>query len=246
MELLIAMAADGAAIASHAPPRPPHVPTGPLRDCDPAKLSPRRRRGTAGAPIDAAAAHRPTLPRCVRPRRAATAAAHPSGGARARRETSREGFPSIRSPTEEVGEVDARNDELRAPIMMTQAFHRSRTSDRANEPIVGRDSGSCYIRIMNIWEHLCTEPCQNQMRAPTTRSSVRSFAWGAGKPLLKTKVNVMSQLWLMRWLSRSIWTPRQCGTNGKLMKRATKKIMATLTEIRVGMNWRQKTGSVQN
>ena len=109
------MATNGAAIASPAPPRPPNVPAGPRRNCDPAELSPRRRRGTAGAPIDAAVAHRPTLPRCeIRPRRVATVAARPSGGARARRETSREGFPSIRSPTEEVGEVDARNDELRA------------------------------------------------------------------------------------------------------------------------------------
>ena len=111
MESLIAMAADGAAIASHAPPRPPRVPTGPRRDRDPAELSPRRRRGTAGAPIDAAAAHRPTLPRCVRPRRVATAAAHPSGGrARTSRDVSRR-FPSIRSPTGGPGEVNAGDDE---------------------------------------------------------------------------------------------------------------------------------------
>ena len=65
-------------------------------------------------------------------------------------------------------------------------------------------------------------------------------AWGACKPLLKTKVNLMSQLWLMRRLTRSIRTPRTCGTNRKLMKRATKKIRSTLTEIRMGENWRQK------
>ena len=65
-------------------------------------------------------------------------------------------------------------------------------------------------------------------------------AWGASELFLNIHLNVMSQLWLMRWLSRSIWTPRTCGTNRKLMKRATKKIRSTLTEIRFGLNWRQK------
>ena len=50
------MAVYGAAIASRAPPRPRNVPAGPRRDFDPAESSPRRRRGTAGAPIDAAMA----------------------------------------------------------------------------------------------------------------------------------------------------------------------------------------------
>ena len=54
MKLLSAMAANGAAIASRAPPRLQNIPAGPRRDFDPAKWSPRRRRGTAGAPIDAA------------------------------------------------------------------------------------------------------------------------------------------------------------------------------------------------
>ena len=130
--------------------------------------------------------------------------------------------------------------------MMTQAFQRSGTSDRANEPTSRRVLGSLEPCIAMIWEHVCTEPCQSRIRAPKTRSNIRSFAWGATEPLLKTNLNMMSQLWLMRWSSRSIWTPRQCGTNRKLMKRATKKIIATLTEIRVGRNWRQKTGSVQN
>ena len=51
MKLFTAMAADGAAVASPAPPRPPNVPAGPRRDFDPAESSPRRHRGTAGAPI---------------------------------------------------------------------------------------------------------------------------------------------------------------------------------------------------
>jgi len=125
MELLITMAADGAAIASNAPRRPPHVPTGPRHDYDPAESSPRRRRGTAGAPIDAAAAHRQTLPRCVRPRRAGTVAAHPSGGARARRETSREDsvHPLADEGTGRGQRRGRRADELRAMIMMTQAFY---------------------------------------------------------------------------------------------------------------------------
>ena len=88
MELLFAMAADGAAIASRATPCPPNVPTGPRRDCDPVELSPPCHRGTAGAPIDAIMAH--AQPSLVRPRRAVKLAAHPSGGARARREMSRE------------------------------------------------------------------------------------------------------------------------------------------------------------
>ena len=56
MKLLSAMAANGAAVASRAPPRLRNVPAGPRRDFDPAESSPRRRRGTAGAPIDAAMA----------------------------------------------------------------------------------------------------------------------------------------------------------------------------------------------
>ena len=50
------MAANGAVVASRAPPRLQNVPAGPRRDFDPAELSPRCRRGTAGAPIDAAMA----------------------------------------------------------------------------------------------------------------------------------------------------------------------------------------------
>ena len=70
MKLLTAMAADGAAIASPAPPRPPNVPAGPRRDCGPAESSPHRHRGTAGAPIDAAVAHRsPTFGHAARQRR---------------------------------------------------------------------------------------------------------------------------------------------------------------------------------
>ena len=91
-----------------------------------------------------------------------------------------------------------------------------------------------------IWGNLWQKLCQSRMRAPKTRSNTRSFAWGASQPLLKTKVNIMSQLWLMRRPSRSIWMPRTCGTNGKLMKRATKNIRLTLAEIVVESNCRQK------
>ena len=99
----------------------------------------------------------------------------------------------------------------------------------------------------------CSFGCRGRCRCRSVPSSlavvafrVCSFALGdACVPVLKTKVNMMTQLWLMRWLSRSIWTPRTCGTNRKLMKRAAKRIRSTLTEIRMGANWRQKTGSVQ-
>ena len=155
MELLFAMAVDGAAIASRAPPCPPNVPTGPRRDCDPAESSPRRRRGTAGAPIDAAMAHRPTLPRSAAPRGDGGRASE-RGRARTSRDVSR-GFPSIRSPTGGPGEVDARDDELRAGHGDTG--FSSGISVRANEPIAGRYLGSSHTCSAWIWGHVWPEPC---------------------------------------------------------------------------------------
>ena len=138
------MAFYRAAIASRAPPRPPNVLAGPRRDCDPAESSSRHRRGTAGAPIDAAMAHRQTLPRCdVRPRRAAAprgdgGRASERGRARVSRDVSR-GFPSARSLTggPGPGEVDTGDDERRAA--MTRAFRKphagaTRESARGRRP----------------------------------------------------------------------------------------------------------------
>ena len=122
MKLLTAMAADGAAIASPAPPRPPNVPAGPRRDRGPAESSPHRHRGTAGAPIDAAVAHRsPTFGHAARRRRPRIRA-----GARAHVARRLAKIPVHPLADEGTGRGRRRADELRAMIvmmiMMTQAF----------------------------------------------------------------------------------------------------------------------------
>ena len=118
MKLLTAMAADGAAIASPAPPRPPNVPAGPRRDRGTAESSPHRHRGTAGAPIDAAVAHgSPTFGHAARRRRPRIQAR----GARARRETSREGSrPFARHRGDQARSTPGTTSRraLRAVIMM--------------------------------------------------------------------------------------------------------------------------------
>ena len=218
MKLLPAMAVNGAAIASRAPPRPPNVLAGPRRDCGPAESPPRRRRGTAGAPIDAAMAHRPRWNCCLRwplmvppslpvpphvprtslrvpaatatpPNRPRAAAAAPPGrrsmprrriaqpslvasglAARRRRPRIRAGARAhvarrlAKIPVHPLADGGTGRGRrrgrraLRPPAMMTQAFHRSGTSDRANEPIAGRYLGSSHTCSTRIWGHVWPEP----------------------------------------------------------------------------------------
>ena len=152
MKLFTAMAAGGAAVASPAPPRPPNVPAGPRRNYDPAESSLRRRRGTAGAPIIAAVAHRPTFPRCeIRPHRVATAAAYPSGDARACRETSRE---DSRPSARQRGRRGATGAPIGASSPNPPSFRRSAAprggGARASEPGHARTSRDVSRRFPTI------------------------------------------------------------------------------------------------
>ena len=172
-----------------------NVLTGPQRDCDPAELSPRRRVGATGAPIDATAAHCPVFPYCNdRPHHVVIAAANPSTSACMPRDIAR-GYPSIYSLTGGPGEVDVGDDERRAKI--AQAIHKPHVGAERENPRGYHSRQLERSRTVRLFLWVMGEvPVPSS--SVVVASHVRSFVWGAGEPLRKTKAIMMTQLRLMR------------------------------------------------